>query len=387
MKNSRVRLISVLAFTTIAVCALNSARAEVLCVKTSVGVKGSKVALGKSFAAKASACPHGYSELVDTAVFQGPPGTNGTNGTNGADGSAGVYGNGGSGALTISSSTSLTDAQVQYTDFTINAGKTLTVPSGTVIRCTGNFSNQGVIIVSSFAGGGSINIPSAGVSMLSISSAAHGISSCSAAHGEYGPSSGAVKGGLTGCGISTSAQASAIVRPGAVGGGGGGGSPGSMGGSGGGTLTVLCKGTITNTGSILAIGSDGSVGSGGGGGGVVILASAQSISHTGDISVYAGSGGAANSSSGAGGGGGGGLIHFIAPAVTGSGTKTVVGGGAGSNTATVTSNPRSGGGGGGDGAGAGGAGSDVSSGNVSSGATKGADGLTITTLADPAALF
>lgn len=43
----------------------------------------------------------------------------------------------------------------QFTDFSVAAGVTLTVPSGTVIRCTGTFTNNGTIVVNTGAPGGS----------------------------------------------------------------------------------------------------------------------------------------------------------------------------------------------------------------------------------------
>ena len=68
----------------------------------------------------------------------------------GADGSALVYGDGSSGPLVVSQDTtwSSSEAVGQYTTCTINAGITLTVPTGTILRCSGSFTNEGTITVS-----------------------------------------------------------------------------------------------------------------------------------------------------------------------------------------------------------------------------------------------
>src|SRR6185436_15592993 len=88
------------------------------------------------------------------------PGTNGTNGMDGAaggDGQLRIFGDGSAGAKTVAADevwTGLTaPTNPQFTDVTINAGTTLTVQSGTVIRCTGTFTNNGMIVVSVAAAG------------------------------------------------------------------------------------------------------------------------------------------------------------------------------------------------------------------------------------------
>lgn len=73
----------------------------------------------------------------------------------GASSGSSAYGNGSSGALAISSSQDWTDAggdapaneALQFTDITIGSGQTLTLPSGTVIRRTGTFTNNGTLAV------------------------------------------------------------------------------------------------------------------------------------------------------------------------------------------------------------------------------------------------
>src|SRR5262245_28730335 len=81
---------------------------------------------------------------------QGEPGDQGAAGAPGADGSVRVYGNGSAGARTISADESWLEggnppANIQFTNFTIDAGVTLIIPSGTVIRCTGTFTNNGTL--------------------------------------------------------------------------------------------------------------------------------------------------------------------------------------------------------------------------------------------------
>src|SRR5262245_37476721 len=86
----------------------------------------------------------------------GTPGTPGTPGAAGADGQLRIYGNGSAGARAIATDEDWTLTPVddpQFTDFTVNAGVTLTVPSGTVIRGTGTFTNNGKIVVARFAAG------------------------------------------------------------------------------------------------------------------------------------------------------------------------------------------------------------------------------------------
>ena len=70
-----------------------------------------------------------------------------------------VYGDGSAGSRTISQDLRLGDqgdTNLQCVDFTIEAGVTLTVQSGTVIRCTGTFINLGRIVVQTGTEGGDL---------------------------------------------------------------------------------------------------------------------------------------------------------------------------------------------------------------------------------------
>ena len=80
----------------------------------------------------------------------GSPGATGAMGASGApgvDGQLRIYGDGSAGARMVTSDEAFDDANRQYTDFTVGPGVTLTIPSGTVIRCTGVFANNGTIVV------------------------------------------------------------------------------------------------------------------------------------------------------------------------------------------------------------------------------------------------
>src|SRR5204863_7637363 len=58
------------------------------------------------------------------------------------------------GTRTVDSSGALIDDNNQYASFTVPSGVTVTIPSGTVIRCTGTFTNNGTIVVDPGAKGG-----------------------------------------------------------------------------------------------------------------------------------------------------------------------------------------------------------------------------------------
>lgn len=333
----------------------------------------------------------------------GPPGEDG------ADGQLRIFGDGSAGAKTVAASEDWTETNPQFTDVTIDAAATLTVPSGTVIRCTGTFTNNGMIVVNPGALGafvtsnplllgddiGGVNTqPEAGISLRG------------AQTGESGDGTAFRRAGAGGVGLAA-AQARTILNPGpkAGGGGGAGGSDASLftsnntGNSGGGSLVLLCQGAVTNNGTITADGSDSifgfgmstfDAGGGGGGGGVVILASKTSVTNgaTGVVNARGGPGQDSNTNEGPSGGGGGGIVHFLAPSVT-AGTVAVTGGAAGATGAanSVTLSPRSGGGGGGASGGNGGAGGGVQADDTPRDANPGDDGFALTTTADPSALF
>ncbi len=332
---------------------------------------------------------------------QGEPGTPGADGANGQDGLPGadgqvrIYGDGSAGELHISGNTNASlfgtvaqDFNLQFTDVVIDSGGLLSIPSGTVIRCSGRFINHGSIVVVEVVtsgGAGFYDIrPGAAFGPPSV-----GFSGDLAGQGEIGNNTLSRRGGRSASGLFPN-EARLILNPGPVGGGGGAGSLFGIGGDGGGTLVVLAaEGVeITATGQIVADGTAGTTGGGGGGGGVIVLASPASITSDGLLSAAGGNGGQSGSADGGGGGGGGGLIHLLSPVVAVSTTPNVKGGsGTDFSINTITNAVRAGGGGGGASAGNGGAGGDVNSNNDHAGSANGATGHHFITLVNPTALF
>lgn len=302
----------------------------------------------------------------------GPAGVQGPPGPAGADGLARVYGNGSAGAKVVSADEDWLTApptNLMFTDFTVNAGVELRLPSGTVIRCTGTFTNNGNIVVTTTgASGGSPDGTIPGMIQASIGLPDPGISTEAAHMGEFGDDTRFRQGGGGGSGL-LSLQGRFLLHPGVKGGGGGMGAFDNGGGDGGGTLTVLAQAAVVNgaTGIINADASGGAEGSGGGGGGIIILASLGSVTNNGTMSANGGDGGPSNNMTSSGGGGGGGIINMLAPVVNqGAGASASVAGGAGGAAIlnSVNSSPRLGGGGGGASRGRGGDG-----GNMDAGAT------------------
>jgi hypothetical protein len=238
---------------------------------------------------------------------------------------ADFYGDGTDGPLDVAA-----DAELQplrsYTDVLIRAGVTVSVPSGTTIRCTGTFENRGTIVVEPGSPGGGV-----------VQAAADPADEVSLPYAQ------AERGDSLSCpstpGVGVFALPLSHYR---VGGGGGTGARGAVGGAGGGLLRVIARGAVLNTGKIDArgaqslvnrtgfVGGDGG-GAGGGGGGIVLLLSGTSVVNKnpsdvgnpatgGIVDVSGGVGGTADPRGGAGGGGGGGLIVFCAPAVPENGT-------------------------------------------------------------------
>jgi len=400
-----------------------NASADKLCIKKVVKVgKGNKVTLAGVLSKRAT-CAKGTTQVLDTVSFVGPAGAQGAAGAtgptgaagsigatgapgsagsagadgatglpgiDGADGSIRIYGNGSRGPLTVSSgTTTLSGGNQQYTDVTISFGSTLTVSSGTVIRCTGTFDNSGTINVVRSARGAFRLATGSYLSSPTINNAVAGVSGCIAGNGDYGTRADVLLGAYFGCGLS-SGSAAQLFHPGVYGGGGGGvGAGNSLAGTGGGVLTVLCKTGLMTSGTINASGEDAFSG-GGGGGGVVILASPTTVKNNGTINVSGGDGAASGDTWGAGGGGGGGLVHFISPSITTvGGTVNFTAGAPGATgaAASVTFSPRFAGSAGGDGIGYGGRGGNVEASDNPDGAAGGADGLLIQTVTDPTALF
>jgi hypothetical protein len=199
-----------------------------------------------------------------------------------------------------------TDGNFQFADCDIDVGVTLTVPSGTVIRCSGHFLNDGNVIVDF------------GVPQLIW---AGNLDSFPAERGLAMNVPG--RGGLlTGARAFPEAVLRTILKPGPFAGGNGergNGSPDNHGGAGGGSLTIIAQDFLANTGLIAADGGDAvdptcnCGASGGGGGGFIILAAGANIINVGTISSTGGDGGDAEATGDdhGGGGGGGGVIHFL----------------------------------------------------------------------------
>jgi hypothetical protein len=264
---------------------------------------------------------------------------------------------------------------LQYTSITISAG-TLTVPSGLVLRATGNVSITGQIAVSlnPYAGQGIASGPPLVDWVGGTLVAGGGAISAVLARTLVSPG---IAGGGSGYLFFTTSPNNVSVIPGYQ--------P-----NGGGTIVILAAGTITiNSGG--SIHADGGAGSpalneaffsgGGGGGGIIVLASGTSVtaSSGSTLSAVGGIGGAGNGTASASGGGGGGVINLLGPSVTTTGSTLSVGGGAGG---TDSSSPEGFGSGGGGSGGAGG-----HSGNGSNGGT-GSTGQTFSqTIANPSTLF
>lgn len=302
------------------------------------------------------------------------------------------YGDGSAGALTISADTDWNTApptsdNLNFTNVVIDAGSTLTIPAGTIIRCTGTFTNYGTIIVSdagnrgyfysgyiSYGKSDARRIPGEGDSSTSM--------------GTY------LYGGGGGKGIARAVAASSFNELKIGGGAGSGGTALDGISSGGGLIKIYCQGAIANENAITANGghggnSGGGVTNGGGGGGIIILASSTSITNTGSISAVGGKGSDASPYAGASGGGGGGIIILNAPAITSSNSTLFVNGGAaGTSGVTIsTSYTISAGGGGGASGGDGGNGGAISRTNITQSAANGQDGYVLRITANPASMM
>ena len=343
----------------------------------------------------------GSSGAQGAAGQTGPAGTAGPSGATGPTGPSGVlgvYGDGSAGAALMLFSGTLEVGNNQYTDFTVSNGVTITVPSGTVIRCTGSFSNFGQIVVSPWAEGGYIKTPPSFdfANVLASAGSPHpGVGRGLPRTPEVRPydDSGEVVGGLGGQGIGDSNVAKNLPRRGPIGGGGGAGAPGATGGEGGGAIYIISQNDLTNAAGavISANGEDNSgVGGGAGAGGVVLLASGTRVINEGTIEALGGDGGPGDFYAANGGGGGGGIVHRIAPAFGGVGAINVDGGNAGDDTTQITlSFPRYAGAGGGACGGNGGSGGSLPSGAPvwATGATAGSSGISVFTTADPPGLL
>lgn len=306
-----------------------------------------------------------------------------------------AFGNGSAGARIIDHDQTLRinkegDINFQFTDFTVNAGVTLTIQSGLTLRCTNLFRNNGTVVILNGADGGVLSNFSTTTQGTSQPPAA-GVANRSAGNAAIGTDTLTLSGGLGGEGISEF-EARVSLNPGVKAGGGGGASIGD-GGAGGGSLVVLARNGVINNGTILAQGGAATGGGGGGGGGVVILASSIRVENAvgAAVNVAGGTGGGAGPNCAGGGGGGGGFVHLLAPSIANNGSTIVSGGeaGAGGAPASVTGLIRTGGGGGGASGGSGGSGGTVDAGaSATPGpAIDGSPGFSLETPVDPTSNF
>lgn len=343
--------------------------------------------------------PQGSTGTQGSTGATGPTGATGATGSSGVAGPTGlagpvgptgppslppvplVFGDGSGGTRIVANDENWSEPLIQLDTLTVSAGATLTLPSGTVIRCRGRFENRGRIVVSAFARG------------VAKGTRVDGSGYSTAANPGFVLALG---GGAARSGVSES-TARTILRPGPLGGGGSrayaqGPYPAAgselESGRGGGTLLIVAGTSAVNAGTIAANGGDGLwdqasgvgfPGAGGAGGGIVIVAARESIENTGTIVARGGAGASgdlrAGSIAGGGGGGGGGIVYLLAPIVESTGTMDVGGGAAG---AGVGNNE-------GDGAGSGGSGGQSSQGALA--ASPGSPGFAIILRSDPSSLL
>lgn len=391
----------------------NFAHAQsLLCVAKSTRVKNNKVANSKLLkVVTTAACPRGYTQILNTSSFAGAQGAtgpagptgatgatgasgeNGANGSAGADGQLRIYGDGSAGALLTTGFDNIANANLQFTSCTIATGTFLNVPSGTILRCSGDVVISGSILVGAGGSGGQLtSLPSLNVFTSSGRAAHPGKTRTVAANGELGSNNAVIDNAPFSFSMGNE-EAYLSYAPSLYAGGGGGGSAG-IGGSGGGYFAILASGsiTLTNTASINAIGQNGTTGSGGGGGGIIVLASKTSITipAAATISVAGGIGGPSTTTTSNGGGGGGGGIYIYSPSNTVNSTGFVISGGAAGDPSTnITSNIAFGGGAGGGSIGSSGRGGGIAASRpvAPTTALSGADGISQIMTVDPTALF
>lgn len=228
-----------------------------------------------------------------------------------------------------------------FANISITAG-TLVVPSGTLLRCTGQFhlANGAAITIDRLSAEAPDQPPFDPLanSISQDRPVNPGIAGPATSGPPRGPHTTRPPGyGGTGLGAAAGAQ---LRDPGPTG---GGAAPGSLTRSqqyltpytaataGGGSLVVRCAGNVTIDGTVSATGANGSSasagGGGGGGGGVVLVGSGTSITGSGGIDVRGGGGGDGTGVVAPGGGGGGGLVHLVAPAFGSTVPTTLVAGG------------------------------------------------------------
>ena len=335
----------------------------------------------------------------------GPTGPTGATGPAGISGSDFVYGDGSAGAFTASAGVSTLDvSNPQFTTFTVAAGRTLHIPSGITIRCSGAFTNNGTIIVDAVGGAASYDGGPFGsaqhTALAGISKTAPSLLE-EVSFFQEGKAFAAT-------------QLRSLINPGFIGGGTS--FPVNRRDdaanvdfdpiftAGGGAARIFAKGSLVNTGTIQAHGESGLSGNyvqsprfqqepgSGGGGGVLILASAVAINQNGTLSATGGNGAAAYVSATAqfypGSGGGGGFIRLLAPSITGTGANAVTAGSNGSTSGFDVTQASNLGSAGGASAGDGGAFFYAAeAGALVLGVRPPTNGLVITDLCNPAALL
>lgn len=282
--------------------------------------------------------PQGPQGATGPQGLQGETGSQGPAGPQGTAGALHVYGDGSGGPLDIPSGMTLYlnsssgfaelagRHHMQFT--TISIAGSLHVPSGTVLRATGDVTITGGLTVDDGALDVGAGAPHPGVSK--------------GAPGE-------IDGGVAIHKI----PAAALTRPPAIAGGAGHRPDAGLGGRGGGSLVIATQGNFTlhSTGYIQANGTSGVnpggiddiAGTGGGAGGFIVIAAKGALTVQGAIRANGGPGSGGNNGDddsvggGGGGGGGGGIIHLLsstAPAITG--TLQVNGGAPGSASVGTT---------------------------------------------------
>ncbi|MFZ5445521.1 MAG: DUF7151 family protein [Myxococcota bacterium] len=277
---------------------------------------------------------------------QGVQGATGPSGPQGPAGQLGIYGDGSAGALLVPVGNTLDLSTVagvnalpfrqnlQFSSVTISG--TLIVPSGTVIRCTGDVTISGTLFVLPGTGPATGGVAHPGISLAPATSfrGGTGLALLSAAHVVSTPVSAGGAG----------------VQP----------SP-SSGGEGGGAFSLFARGNVSIVvgGSINANGNNGGVvsggadlgGNGGGAGGVVLVVGRNALSVAGAVRANGGAGGAGlngnggTNGAGGGGGGGGGIIHLLSTSsISVTGTVQANGGASGTDAAGTTNTAGGGGG-------------------------------------------
>lgn len=271
-------------------------------------------------------------------------------------GSIKVFGGSNVADKTCTNNEAFDDGFYYYRDFIVPAGVSITVDKYAKIVCSGKIDIAGTITVSQATQG------------------ATGLSTGCVATLNLGGGSGTGIGAGSGSSGTGGSSNSYAVQPHGSGGGGGimsgtGSGQFSKGGNGGGGLWLEASGTISVSGSIIAKGTNATIGvvltgtlmlsgGGGGSGGLVYLASLISVTLTSTCSIDVRGGNGANGVNNTGsnravggGGGGGGWLVIAAPVVNTTGsTVLLTGGSVGTDAGTGAAQ------GGGAGAGYGGAG-------------------------------